>query len=293
VFARLFPTGSAPEMEGGQDEPPSERSLIRSGKSSVLDLVGEEYAAIAPRLGREDRARLEQHRELVRDLELRANAIASLDCGAPPQPEGFGDEHRLEKARAMADLVAAAFACDLTRVATIQMPDLWPVDYGASGGDTHQDYAHQWDSDDNARVQMTNYNRVACEQFTHLVNALDQYSDSGGTLLDNTAAVWMSDMAHGNHSFYKVPIVVAGGLGGAIRTGRYISHAQDVVNPVPGIDLNVEPRHAGQPHNKFLISLMQGMGLPNNEIGVTSAPTDGPGSGSVTVDFTGPLPRLA
>jgi hypothetical protein len=264
IFDRLFPGGSAPA--GKQQQEPSERDKIRSARKSVLDFVAQEYSLISPRLGREDRTRLDMHRELIRDLEMRVGALSSLSCTAP---DGVSGGDQLQTAKAFADMTAAAFACDLTRVATIQVQQLDNSEFGAPPGDVHQDFAHQTNSDD----------------------SLKRYSDGNGTLLDSTAVLWVSELAIGPHDLDKIPIVLAGSCGGYFRTGRYVSHAQDVPNPHEHPDWgDTATRPIGPGHSHLLISLMQAMGLSNNEIGLTSVVTrDG---SNKSIGLTGPLPRL-
>lgn len=279
VFERLFPAGSM-----GEASEPTEADLIRQGKESVLSLVSDEYDRIAPRLNAADRARLEQHRDLVRDLELRVGSLASLDCGSQTAPQSVADQ--VARSNAMSDMIAAALACDLTRVATLQIAQLETSEFGAPPGDVHQDYAHQALTDPNAAEQMTKYHTVEAEMFAHLVNALDQYSEGDGTVLDNTAVVWLTEHANGMHYQDKIPVVIAGSAGGYFRTGRYVSFAQDQKHTLPTDQVRNTP--IGPGHTHLLVSLMQAMDMPNNEIGLTSVPA----WDNSPVDLTGPLPRL-
>ena len=294
VFDRLFPPGSQPTNPGEEPPMPTERDLIRGARRSVLDLVADEYEAIAPRLGSEDRARLDQHRQLVRELELRVGSIAQLNCGTPPDRPSVN--HQADQPtiiRAQMELAAAALACDLTRVVTIQLPELANSEFGAPPGDVHQDYAHQTNSSEVARQQMTNYNRVQADLFAHLLTTLDQYGEGDGTLLDNTAAVWVTELANGPHDLWEIPVVMGGSCGGAFRPGRYVSYPQEIANPVENPDWEANAAHAqvGLGHSHLLISLMQAMGLETDSIGATSVTTRT--ASNQNISLTGPLPRLS
>lgn len=281
VFDRLFPNA-------GQPAEPSERDKIRAAGPSVLDFVANEYGALAPKLSKADRGKLEMHRDMVRDLEKRIGALANVSCTAPAKPAGGNN---VERARQFADLAAAAFACDLTRVATLQVGQLECPEFGAPPGDVHQDYAHQTDTDPNAAAQMTSYNRVHAELFLYLIEALAKYPDGDGTLLDHTAAVWLSELATGPHDLDRIPVVMAGSCAGYFRTGRYLSFAQEFPNPIeqPGW-ITEEHRIVGPAHSHLLVSMMQAMGLSQNQIGLSSVVTrDG---SNTTLDLTGPLPGL-
>jgi hypothetical protein len=229
------------------------------------------------------------HREIVRDLETRSAVLSQLQCEAPQDLSTAPGN--IEHAKAFADLTAAAFACDLTRVATIQLAQLTNSEFGAPPGDVHQDYAHQAGSDPNATLQMTNYSRKNTEVFGYLLDALSRYDDGDGTLLDSTVAVFMTELATGPHDLDKIPVVMAGSAGGHFRTGRYLSHAQDSANPHEHPNYGgAASRPIGPGHNHLLVSLMQSMGLEDDSIGMTNAVTrDG---NNTEIDLTGPLDRL-
>ena len=49
-----------------------------------------------------------------------------------------------------------------------------------------------------------------------------------GTVLDNTCLMFLSNMWAGwKHDNMKVPVVLAGGLGGALKTGRSLDYLYD------------------------------------------------------------------
>lgn len=282
AFERLFPGGTSPTAE------PTERDLINRARGSVLDRARTEFDAVIPRLSGEDRRKLEAHRDLIRGLEQRIAGLANLSCEAPEAPPSVDGT---EKVPVFFELAAAALACDLTRVVTIQATQLENHEFDAPPGDVHQDYAHESETNPDAALRMTDYNRKHAEQFAHLLATLDQYADGEGTLLDNTACVWLTELAIGPHDLDKIPVVMAGGCGGRLKTGRYFSFPQSNPNPHehPGWGDGAK-RPVGPAHNHLLVSLMQAMGLANSSIGMTSAVTrDGTNQ---TIDLTGPLQRI-
>jgi Protein of unknown function (DUF1552) len=282
VFDRLFPAGF-----GDMTQAPSERDLIRAARGSVLDLVQNEFSQIAPKLSADDRKKLELHRDQVRDLELRLSSFANIDCDAPVAPPNT--RGHIPTAQAFSDLVAAAFACDLTRVATIQVTQLLNEDFGAPAGDMHQDYAHQTDRDADAAKYMTQYNRVHAELFNYLVSALDRYPDGEGTLLDNTVCIWLTELATGPHALDRIPVVMAGSCAGELKVGRYVSYEQNQPNCDPWPDATTPP--VGPPHQQLLVSLMNAMDVPDTMLGMTSTQTRS--KPIQTVKLTGALDGLA
>lgn len=108
-------------------------------RRSALDLVLEDAQALLPRLGQVDRQRVERHFDELRALETRLDQAAPPiegACALLPHPGedppignaldndanfanggAYSDEEL--RATVLTDLVAMAFICDLTRVATI------------------------------------------------------------------------------------------------------------------------------------------------------------------------------
>ncbi|AUX35384.1 uncharacterized protein SOCE836_075750 [Sorangium cellulosum] len=86
------------------------------------------------------------------------------------------------------------------------------------------------------------------EQIAYLLGRLDAVREGDGTLLDNTLVVVGRELGSTAHRMERVPFVMAGGAGGALKTGRYL-----------GYD--------GADHAKLLVSIAQLMGLETSSIG--------------------------
>jgi hypothetical protein len=62
-------------------------------------------------------------------------------------------------------------------------------------------------------------------QLAYLAKRLDEMPEGEGTVLDNTCMMFMSNMFSGTkHDNKKIPLVTAGGLGGALQTGRVLDY---------------------------------------------------------------------
>lgn len=282
VFDRVFP----PQVGTGE---PSNADRIRGAQASVLDLVRAEYEALAPRLSRDDRQKLELHRDLVRGVELRLEELRNVQCVRPDAPSVDNSSSAAafeSRADAMFELVAAAVACDLTRVVTIQTGQLGNELIGAPPGDVHADFAHLQEVDANARQMMTNYGRVHATQFARLLSALDAIPENGGTVLDNCAVVWCSELADGVHNYRPWPVVAAGG---ALRGGRYVNLPRATPNPSTATNWDNYTPLIGPPHNRFWVGVAQSVGAPVDTVGEAELITpDG-----ARVDCSGPLDELA
>ena len=63
-------------------------------------------------------------------------------------------------------------------------------------------------------------NRFFLEQLSYLAGKLDSIKENGQSVLDNSTILYCSSMLTGSHEATRLPVVLVGGLGGTIRTGR-------------------------------------------------------------------------
>jgi hypothetical protein len=283
AFARLFPPP--------QDTGLSDADRVRAGQASVLDLVAREYDALLPRLSSEDRQKLSLHRDLVRAAEQRVQSLQQLQCTRPDEPVLVDDfssvEHYESRFDAFVDITAAALACDLTRVVTIQLSQL-RNDHLGIAGDVHADFAHNSETNPAAIEVMSRYGEVHADHFARLLSALDAIPEGNGTLLDHCAVLWCSELATGTHKFNVWPAFVGGGAGGALRTGRYLRYVPATPNPNPNPTWPGVTPLVGRPHQQLLLALAQAVGAPQDSIGVREMFT----TEGVRVDLTGVLDDL-
>ena len=64
------------------------------------------------------------------------------------------------------------------------------------------------------------------------MNELSSFDDGGGkTLLDRTLVLWISEFGDGgSHNTRDLPVVLAGGLDGAIATGQHLAFNDRTTN---------------------------------------------------------------
>ncbi|MFV8749324.1 DUF1552 domain-containing protein [Nannocystaceae bacterium ST9] len=280
AYDRLFPGGQDP------DPIPSEADTIRAAQPSVLDLVGDQYDALAPKLSGEDRQKLEQHRDLIRGLELQLEGLAAIECDAPAPPAGFPDwgsaEYPLAMTNAYLDIVRVALACRLSPVITLRVETMFNATIGAPPGDIHTDWAHAVDDNPEAAAVMTDYHHHHAQWIANLIDQLASTPDAGGSLLDDTIVVWTNELASGSHDFKRFPIVVWGG-GSHFDLGRWVRWA-----PSDMLAGAWSSHDIGPAHNRWLVSLARAFELDLNQVGVAELPRAGGGM----IACTGPLDRL-
>lgn len=239
LFAGLTPVGA-----------PADPRITR--RKRVLDVARKDLAALSARLGKEERDKLGVHVASLEKLETSlAGGAATAGCAALPKPgasASFADQGALQL-----DLLVAALACGMTRVASIQ----WSHTVGPHVFDWlgltegHHALSHIDDSNPAGVEQFVKAERWYAAQFAGLIARLRAAPDpAGGTLLDSTLVVWAKELGDGRlHECKSVPFVLAGG--GAWKTGRLLSLG-------------------GVPHQRLLVSICHAMGLTNQTFGDAS-----------------------
>jgi hypothetical protein len=145
-----------------------------------------------------------------------------------PRPLGIPADYR-EHLRLMADLLALAFQCDLTRIATFVFAnDGSNRSYAAIGvADGHHDLSHHG-GDPAKQRRISAINRFHVEQLAYLLEKLRSISEGTGNLLDHCLIVYGSGISDGNaHAHDNLPILVAGRGNGTVRTGRHLRCATE------------------------------------------------------------------
>jgi hypothetical protein len=239
---------------------PAAMTRAREQRRSVLDAAAESFRALAPRVSKTDGARLDAHFNSLRDIEKRLDALAvPTGTCAKPNPGAAFDVSKQTSfpatIRLQMDLLVMALACDLTRVASLQLGDSVFDMYYTWLGITDLWYhklTHAGDNDGVAWDKVARIKRWHEEQFAYLLTKMKEIREGDGTLLDNTLVWSTSELGKGNnHTFANAPFVLAGRAGGALRTGRYLAYAPA----------------AKTLHNGLLISLLNLFGVPATTFG--------------------------
>jgi hypothetical protein len=204
-------------------------------KRALLDLVFEDAKRLRGSLGRDDKFKLDEYLESVRDVERRLEFFShpdprewhpNIDHLDVAQPKGAPGDHQ-QHVRLMLDLIALAFQTDSTRIATFMFAnDVSSKNFaqlipGASG--SHHEFSHHQNQAEKYEPY-SKINRWHAEQYAYLLNKLSAVKEGERTLLDNSMILFGSSFSDGNrHDPANLPIILAGRAGGKIQSGRYIA----------------------------------------------------------------------
>ena len=209
------------------------RGLLRN--ASVLDRVRERAEKLSMQVSATDKAKIDEYLTSVRDVERRVERLridkhkadeAAKGKNRPAwtmeRPANGLPEDLREHARLMCDIVAIGFQTDRTRVASVILANdlsaqVYPFLQVREG---HHAASHYNLSDGYERIS-----RFHLSQLAYLASKLDSMPEGDGTVLDNSCLMFLSNMWSGRkHDNTRVPLVLAGGLGGTLETGRTLDY---------------------------------------------------------------------
>jgi len=251
---------------------------LATQRKKLLDLNNAEVTRLKGIVGADDRVKLDAHLTAMHKIEARLTNMPggmmgsgpkpNTSCMAPTLPSIKYEEESLyqEVGRLQMDMLAAALACDQTRIATFQ----WSYSESEHhfpflniSGD-HHGLSHDFGS---SGAGYDGYNKIQlwyAEQFAYFLAKLDSYKEGDRTLLDNTLVLWATEIGESTqHDLTMMPYVFAGSAGGKIKAGRLLDWSS-----------------SKKDNNQMLVSIAHAMG-------VTDVMEFGDPSGA-----KGPLPGL-
>lgn len=238
---------------------PGDAEKLRLQKKSVLDVVAKDIQRLKLKLPTEDRAKIDVHLEHIHSIEQQLNQSAGASCNpaALDYPAGYDPSQNAffpKTARLQMDILAEALACGLTHVGSVQLGSsgssnitpLWP-DEGLKVGTNYHELAHEW-SPTNLFEQRLAVEKFHFGLFAYLLDKLDSIPEGTGTVLDNSLVLYAKPIGTQKHGPYPLLYLLAGGAGGALQTGRYLSFDK-------------------RPHNDLLTSIANLMGIDDEKFG--------------------------
>lgn len=236
IFNRMF------NPYGDQDLEQVRANLKRD--ASILDLVMDHSKSFHSRLGTEDKRKMEEYLESVREIEKRVERASQWTHTPLPKVDTKGlnleavHKEPQEYIRCMYDLAYLAFVTDQTRFATFMTEsehssnsELWNYANYALGytGATHDishkrpaDYSGLWD-------------RWRAEQHAYFLKRLHDTPEGDGNMLDNTLCLWGSAHPHAAHSGHNYPLQLAGGKNLGFKHGSLHEFVGDKKVPLANL----------------------------------------------------------
>jgi hypothetical protein len=211
----------------GEGDTAAERDALLRKNSSILDMVSERAKALSNDLGPEDKRRLSDYLDTVREIERRVNMASTRDLkgiNVPNAPVGELEDFD-KQVRLMFDLIALAYQADLTRIASyVMVAEGTNRTYNHVGvPDSFHPVSHH--SNDKERIRrLTVIQRYHMERFADFLAKLANTQEGEGSVLDHSLFLYGSNMGNSNqHDNYPLPAVLVGGANGAHVGGKNLT----------------------------------------------------------------------
>jgi len=248
VYRRLFTPDTEEE---------SEQRLREIGQRvSTLDFVNEKAKRLSSNLGAEDRARLDQYLTSVRELEQRLEQARVWQkrekprVTAPAPQDILDNTQDVDRARLMYDMTLLALQSDSTRIITLYLNPLEVLVKIPGVSDRTHTLTHHGNEPEKLE-QLAKVEEAGMKNLAHFLSQLAGVNEGAGSLLDETAVLFGSNMSNGsNHSNVNLPILLAGGR---FKHGRHLQF--DLKNNTPLCNLFVSMlQHMGLEREAFSTS---------------------------------------
>ena len=216
------------------------KDAVTPGDKSVLDAVLADATGLRRQISAADQRKLDEYLDSVRDVEKRIENAGkrgevqgwrpTLDKPNIARPADGIPQDVGEHMRLMCDLLVLGFQTDTTRITTLKLnndhsalrfPNLPSVQQKGNGIDymIHHLLSHS-DGEDWLKV-----NQFFTEQLAYVARKLDAIQEGTRTLLDNTMLMHCSSMMAGaRHDNDQLPVLLLGGAGGRLKTGRALDY---------------------------------------------------------------------
>ena len=249
VFERLFGNGDSTD--------PAERHSRMRRQRSILDFVSLDVTRVLKALGTNDRSKLSEFFDAIRDVEKRvqkAEQQAAVDLPEMERPIGippFGEHVKL-----MFDLQLLAYQTDLTRVITFMMSrefsELVYTNLGHT--DPHHPLTHHRGIPQRMK-QAGEVNIYHAQLLNYFLEKMQSVREGDGSMLDHSMIVYGAGMGDGDiHSQLNMPIALFGGA--TVKGGRHI-HSPE-----------------GTPFSNLHVAMLNKLGLSTEKFGNSTGELD-------------------
>ena len=218
AFDQLFGAGGSSE----------ERAARRQENKSILDWIAERTARFKMELGVEDRVRLDQYLDNIRELERRIALTEEQNTSGevrelPEAPAGVPDSFR-EHMELMWDLQALAFQSDMTRVFSFKLGrDSSARVFAESGTDKPFHPASHHGGNPEAVTEFSLINRYHVSMLPYFLEKLKGIEEGDGNMLEKSMILYGSAMGDPNlHNHKRVPFIVLGKANGRLDGGLHL-----------------------------------------------------------------------
>lgn len=249
MFAKMFLVGKPHEIA-------RQKQKLADGRS-VLDELMSQSRLLKRTATAGDREKLDEYFESVRKTERDLKeARAWMDRPKPTvkaeQPKDIYEKSDLVgRIRLLMNLVPLILQTDSSRVVSVMIQDHQVVPQVNGVSSEHHNLSHHG-KDPVKIAQLKKIEIEIVKQFGELLTQMKAKKEAGGSLLDNTATLFGSNLGNANaHDPRNLPVFLAGG---GFKHGRYIAH----------------DRRKNTPLSNLFVTMLQNMNIETESFATSS-----------------------
>jgi hypothetical protein len=236
-------------------------------QAKLLACMASDIGRLAKQLPHEEARKAEQYADAFTEIGRRQSRLGKIDSQKIParNEKLYGSMLETERMQAHCEVATTALITGLTNTITLSSGGAsYPMWKGLGAEVDNHALAHQCGNNPNsigdtepqkmrAKIRAFNMRLLA-----DLVDRLEAVPEDGGSMMDNTVIVYLSDSAEDHHdSCYEWPVLLLGNLGGRLKAGdRFLN--------VPGYHSSGEHRTMAQ----FYTALLHAAGAPVEHFGM-------------------------
>ncbi|HIK93855.1 MAG TPA: DUF1552 domain-containing protein [Planctomycetes bacterium] len=207
----------------------------RNHVTDVTDLVLADAKTLSRKLGRDDRRKLGEFMQMIRDIETRIAKLQKLVASADIKEPKNEVLPRGEYIQLQADLMLLALQMGITNVCTFMVgPERWDASLRYEGvfdkPVQHHNMTHNQKGDGYKELQKIDIFHM--QQYSYILSRMKTIKESdGSSLLDNSIVTYGAGLGDGaTHQYFDLPLIVAGNGQGQLKQGRFIQCKSGTLN---------------------------------------------------------------
>lgn len=250
VFQKMFVQG---------DDASIAKNMSRlDEQTSILDTLLDDARHYQKSLGREDRPRLSQYLNSIREVEKRIQAARQWESTKKPETDEDTVEEIVDRAKfiekfdLMLSLAQLAFESDSTRIVTLMVDAFATPAFRLSSNENTTDGYHNLSHHGQSSSKLQQLQDVDHRQMKllhKLFSNLLTHQQGPTNLLEQTAVLFGSNMGNSNtHENTNLPVLLAGG---GFKHGQHLAF----------------PRDRNRPLCDLFVTILQQLGIETDDFG--------------------------
>ena len=193
-------------------------------QSMLLDYMADDIKRLERKLPRAEAGKLERYADAFSSIAARQSRLGDIDPEKIHAKDGqlYGSSVETERLRAHFEMAATALITGLTNTVTLASgagSRHFEVTFGGLGitANKHQIGHGQVEGSKEMAIKIR---RFHIDLIAGLADKLASVPEGGGSMMDNTVILYLSDSAENHHSTcYEWPMLMLGDLGGRLKAG--------------------------------------------------------------------------